>query len=539
MDCGICEKHLTQEDGPHCPSCVRAMLYGVRLELARVLMEKEQMGAKIEAITKPQESNAPLDNELAILSAAWQNQWDAIDEEQAIEQDNELRRQLVISQKEVELKKARAQELRERLAEKKANVAAAKEALAKGQRKKYEELKAAYARGQTQHDSLHTKIVDAKAVLCREAASLLRLRHVKKKTKDGSIKDRYSIAGLPLPDLKDINSEPNPKFHWSWNCTKSLAPDMRCTELTAALDSVARLVTLCAYYLGVRLPAEITLPHRDYPLATVNTPTTSYSGQRVAFSATGSSLSAPSSPTASRMDLTSFPRPRPLFIGSFDHNEVVAQFMKKDPLTFSFFMEGVSLLAWDIAYLSRTQGFVQGTERWEDVCDVGRNLYQMILAPPQSAATFRTLTQRDLQIRQRRSQSTSASSASEKEMIVGRLGSGSHASAHTFLGSAAAAGDNPARNWRLNKYTMVVDPLKKHLVTEMNNAEWELLDEQEWDDGGEKMDEAVFIKTRAMDGKEYDDARSITTATKGADAGEEDVKGKGKSGWTKLKTRGP
>lgn len=83
---------------------------------------------------------------------------------------------------------------------------------------------------------------------------------------------------------------------------------------------------------------------------------------------------------------------------------------------------------------------------------------------------------------------------------------------------------------------MVVDPLKKHLLTEMNNAEWELLDEEEWDDGGEKMDEAVFIKTRAMDGKSYDDARSIMTANK-VIGGEEDVKGKGKSGWTKVKNR--
>lgn len=272
------------------------------------------------------------------------------------------------------------------------------------------------------------------------------------------------------------------------------------------------------------MPAEITLPHRDYPLPTINTPQTSYFGHRIAFPGSGSSLSAPSSPSASRVDLSSFSRPRPLFIGSFDATEVVAQYAKKEPLAFNFFIEGISLLAWDIAWLCRSQGFVPGTESWEDISDIGRNLHQMILAQPQSPATFRTLTQRDLQARQRRSQSIS--SPSEGSMTVGRLGSGSHTSAHTFLGSAAAARDHPARNWRLNKYTMIKDPLKKHLLGELNTAEWELLDEQEWDDGGEKMDDAVVVRTRGMDGKEYDQSRKIG-------GGE----GRGTSGWTKVKSR--
>ncbi|KIV85786.1 hypothetical protein PV11_01444 [Exophiala sideris] len=514
--CGICTKSLTQEDGPHCPSCVQNMLYGVRLELARVLMEKEQLGKKVEAITAEGEPDEPLDDELQILRTAYHSQVDISELQQIIDETAEIERQTTIVKKEVELKKAKAKEMRENLDARKANLLAAKRAEKKGQQEKWEKLKEESAKLKAEHDAIHNKVIDAKATLCREAALLLGLRHSKKKTKEGTIRDRYFIAGLPLPDLKDINN-------------------MRCTDLTAALDSTARLVVLCAFYLGVRLPAEITLPHRDYPLPTINAPLTSYFGTRTAFPGSGSSLSAPSSPTASRVELSSFPRPRPLYFGSFDHNEVVAQFAKKESLAFSFFLEGISLLAWDIAWLSRTQGFVQGTESWEDVCDIGRNLYQMILAPPQSAATFRTLTQRDLQIRQHRSQSTSTP-ASDSNMLVGRLGTGSHTSAHTFLGALSSDGDNPVRYWRLNKHTMVGDPLKKHLLGEMNNAEWELLDEGEWDDGGEKMDDAVLIKTRAMDGKDYDDSRSIMTANKVAD-GEEDVKAKGTSGWTKVKSR--
>ncbi|KIW92131.1 uncharacterized protein Z519_07115 [Cladophialophora bantiana CBS 173.52] len=513
MDCPVCHKHLTESMGVNCANCVNNLLYNCRFDLARVLLEKESLGKKVEAIVGP-EPEKPLDEETARLRRAWQAQQAKIDEQRVKEQEEDMRRELVIRQKELQEKKDLAEALRKNLEERRANLAAAKEAQIKNHKKKVEELKENNEKLKAQYDALHEKSVDTRAILCREAASLLRLHHSKKKFKDGTIKDRHYIAGLFLPDLKEINN-------------------MRCAELTAALGNVTRLVFLCSFYLGIRLPAEITLPHRDYPLATINTPLTSYLGQRITFPGSGSSLSAPGSPTASRMDLSLSPKPRPLYIGSDDYNESVAQFAKKEPLAFSYFIEGVSLLAWDVAWLSRTQGFVAGSETWEDICNIGHNLFQMILVPTQSTAA-RVLAQRNALNHHRRSHSTSSPVTDDKDnAFPARLGSYSHNSAHTFLGSAAAAGDNPSRHWRLNRYSMISDPLKKHLITEMNNAEWELLDQQEWNDGGEKMDEAVFIKTRPMDGKEYDDARSIMTP-----GGEEEgARAKGTSGWTKLKNR--
>ncbi|OAP63450.1 hypothetical protein AYL99_02677 [Fonsecaea erecta] len=514
MDCPVCHEHLKESTSVNCANCVNNLLYNSRFDLARVLLEKESLGKKVEAIVGP-EPEQPLDEETARLRKAWQRQQEKIEEQRVKEQEEDIRRELLIKQKELQEKKVHAQALRKNLEEQRANLAAAKQAQARNHKKKLAELKENGEKLKAQYDALHEKIIDTRAILCREAASLLRLHHSHRKTKDGTIKDRHYIAGLLLPDLKEINN-------------------MRCTELTAALGNVTRLVFLCSFYLGIRLPAEITVPHRDYPLATINTPLTSYLGQRITFPGSGSSLSAPSSPSASRMDLSSSPKPRPLYIGSDDYNESVAQFAKKEPLAFNYFIEGVSLLAWDVAWLSRTQGFVAGTDTWEDICDMGRILFQMTLAPAQSSALPRVITQRNAHNRHRRSQSTSSPVIDDKESAFpARLGSYSHNSAHTFLGSAAAAGDNPSRHWRVSRYSMISDPLKKHLITEMNNAEWELLDQQEWNDGGEKMDEAVFIKTRPMDGKEYDDARSIM-----APGGEEDgARAKGKSGWTKLKNR--
>jgi len=205
--CGVCTKSMTQEDGPHCPSCVRNMLYGVRLELARVLMEKEELGKKVEAITAEEEPDEPLDDELQTLRTAFHSQVDISELQQTIDETAEIERQTTILKKEVELKKAKAKEMRANLDARKANLLAAKRAEKKGQQQKLEQLQEATAKLKAEHDAVHNKIIDAKATLCREAASLLRLQHSKKKTKEGTIKDRYFIAGLPLPDLKDINSK--------------------------------------------------------------------------------------------------------------------------------------------------------------------------------------------------------------------------------------------------------------------------------------------------------------------------------------------
>ena len=315
--------------------------------------------------------------------------------------------------------------------------------------------------------------------------------------------------------------------------------DMRCTDLTAALGNTAFLVYLCSYFTGIQLPCEITVPHRDYPLTTIFTPQQSWLGKDVPFPGSGSTLGiTPSNPSDSRTESGSLPRPRPLFIGSDDLNEHVAQFAKKDPSAFGFFTEGISCLAYNIAWFSRSQGFLPGTDSWDEVCNSGRILHQMLIVPPPASGVMPTMTQQDA--RSRRTKGTSKTTAKESStLVVPRLGSGSHQSMHSFYWKSPNS--NHTRQWRLSKFNMIADPLKKHLLTEMNNAEWELLGDDEWDDGGERMDEAVFVKTRALDGAAYDDARSImTTATNlmnGLVLSNEDGKSKGKSGWTKVKSR--
>jgi hypothetical protein len=384
-------------------------------------------------------------------------------------------------------------------------------------------------------DAIHNKAIETRSFLCREAAHLHGLRQ-RKKMRAGVVKDQYTIGGVSLVDLKDINSA-------------------KVNELTTSLNSTAHLLVLVSFYLSIRLPAEIVLPHRNYPLPTIFTPANSYQDREIPFPGTTPTASSTNSPAGSRhTDLRPLPRPRPLFIEPENLKDKIPQVAKRDPTAFAFFLEGISLLAWDIAWLCRSQGMITGTESWEDVCNMGRNLWNLLISPPQSPALLRVMSGRDA--RQQRTSHTNTNSAEPYKSL--RLGHFSHDSAHSF----PASGADFLRGWKLTKYTVVVDPLKRALIGEMSNAEWEMLEQDEWDDGGEQFreDDAVFIKNRNSADKggrsSFDDARSIMTArterrsedrgdeidvrteaANAADAAAGSARAKGTSGWTKVKNR--
>lgn len=172
-----------------------------------MLVEKEAFGKKVEAIVDDDEPAEPLDNELAILRSAYHSQVESSEVQILNEERSEMRRHLVIAQKELELKEEKRDALQHILKERRANLAAARVAQVKREQIVSAELREKGIQLKAEHDMVHNKVIDAKAVLCRESALLLGLRHAKRKTKDGEIKDCYMIGQLPLPDLKDINSK--------------------------------------------------------------------------------------------------------------------------------------------------------------------------------------------------------------------------------------------------------------------------------------------------------------------------------------------
>lgn len=255
------------------------------------------------------------------------------------------------------------------------------------------------------------------------------------------------------------------------------------------------------------------------------------------------SQSSSTSPVASRTaHAKPPPRPRPLF-----PNSALPKLAKEDPATYTLFLEGVSLLAWDVSWVCKTQGVSTGAESWEDVCDMGKNLWQLLVPPP---ALQRVLSGRDQPTKTQDARDTSKNNtALHRPGSFPKPGHYSHASAHSFLGSAE--GTEFLKTWKVPSPLKIADKLKSTLLSEMTNAEWELVEENEWDEGGGEQavqsppreERAVQVDTKhgALNG----DANSTVTArTVQQDQPEangehphptQNKRAKGTTGWTKVK----
>ncbi|KAF7510754.1 hypothetical protein GJ744_006120 [Endocarpon pusillum] len=542
MECDICMRSYSSRLPFCCPSCVRSVLYEPRLRNAKLLLEKEHLASRIESIHSSAKGTDKTPNTLEVRQdgqaiTRWSVESRNIQKAQAKDRTKVIHEHIQTLRAEIKAFREEIAKRKAMLQGKRSEWSTIKSAVSERQKASSEKAQEEIKKITQSWDTIHNKAIETRSFLCREAAHLHGLRQ-RKKMRGGVVRDQYTIGGIPLLDLKDINSA-------------------KANEITTSVNNTAHLVVLISFYLSLRLPAEITLPHRNYPLPTIFTPTNSYQGREVPFLGTTPTSSSANSPAGSRhTDLRPLPRPRPLFIEPENLKDKIPHIAKRDSTAFAFFLEGISLLAWDIAWLCRSQGMYAGTESWEDVCNMGRNLWNLLIAPPQSPALLRVLPGRD--VRQQRTITPSAHLAAPYRSL--RLGHFSHDSAHSF----PVNGADFLRGWKLTKYTMIVDPLKRALIGEMSNAEWEMLEQDEWDDGGEQFraDEAVFIRNQnstEMEGRSsFDDARSIMTARTErrsedrrieTDRGKELVDAdadatvavsgrvKGTSGWTKVKNR--
>ena len=167
-----------------------------------------------------------------------------------------------------------------------------------------------------------------------------------------------------------------------------------------------------------------------------------------------------------------FSQPRPLFV-----DRTLLKLAKDDPAAYSLSLEGMALLAWDISWVCWTQGLSTASETWEDIYDVGRNLWLLLAAPP---PLVKSLSTREQQHRippgKEPAKSPTISPSSRPAASTEYY---SHGTAHSFLGSAE--GMEFMNSWKMPSPIRIADKLKSTLSGEMANAEWELLEESEWD----------------------------------------------------------
>jgi hypothetical protein len=554
MQCDICFRTGGRKLPFLCATDARNQLYEPRLRHARVLLEKEQLDKEVSALvsrtsieevagpstetTQRSSTRCDVDKLIAERDAS-------VDRTaQIIAQADELRAKVDEARADIAQRKAI-------LAQRKSSLAIARDGLEAKRTKQLEDIERATKMSLYKWNQKHVMTIQSRAFLCAEVASLYGLQ--RQKNSETRL-DEYSIGGVKIVDLKAMN----------------IASPV---QITTSLSHVAHLLVLVSHYLAIRLPAEITLPHADYPLPTISSLTSSYTFTNLPFPGISPPHSSNASPTASRQVQPSLPRPRPLFV-----TKSLPLLAKEDPATYSSFIEATTLLSYNIAWLCKSQGTninashgsnPSNAPSADDLLSLGRNLYNLLTGNrprprPPSLASTPNMTPSATPTKARTPSGGTVNGANGKDdrpsFPTPGLGNYSHGSSHTSLNSLA--GTELTRSFKLMNPVKLADGLKKHLLNEVASAEWEILDSRdEFEEGqglGLVADRPRSFSKELNGGREswatgrrrlmesyalvggVDEGWSenmVKDSDRGGESGSE--RARGTSGWTKVKPRQP
>ncbi|KAI1368291.1 hypothetical protein F5Y08DRAFT_281023 [Xylaria arbuscula] len=514
MKCDICERAHHPKRLPFlCVVDARNALYEGRVENAKILIETEAIESQVNKVLS--------DNDASSTSSETQRPSRAYVEscaseeykirertERIIASADKLRDEVAAAKKEIE-------ERRAAIAKKRSDISSTTQAVTARRNREIDETRKAIKMTKYKWDREYEAMTQYKAALCMEVAKLYRLQKVRRMNPP---RFEYKIGGVDIIDLQNLNS---------------VQPEL----LSASLSHITHLLFLASHYLSIRLPAEITLPHNDYPRPTIFSLSSSYQHGEVAFPG-----SSPIPPDPRDRQFANVPFPRPLFI-----DKTLTTLAKEDPATYNAFLEAVCLLAYDIVWLCRTQGVPVGdnNNHFDNFTSIGRNMYNLLINS--------SLQRNPQQIADDVRSPVMANEPTELGKGAPRMGLYSHGSGHTFLGSAA--GNDLTRNFKLPNPIKLMDKLKSKLTQEAPIPEWEVLDDDAW--APEDGDDGVFVGGTRPNAKFGDRARygfesymSVNTVKSGGN-GEthpgafsgpgstvrDREREKNTNGWTKVKPR--
>lgn len=369
-------------------------------------------------------------------------------------------------------------------------------------------------------DKVHSTTMEMRSYLCHSAADIAGLKSVKRRMRDGKIKETWYIG--PDMDPNRLSSKSGKYLRvWDLREIDDAAPE----ELSASLLAVVQLLTRVTAYLGLRLPSEMTLPHKDYPHPTITRPEESWHGKRAPFPGLTPSHSSSNSPEASRtFDGAPLPKSMVLFL-----DRKLPHLREEDKVAYSTLVEAIANLGYNVAWLCRWQGMKDEMVRWEDVCEVGRNLNRLLKLRV-TWYSQRPENPLDKDIAQPKS--------GVNKTPVG-LGEISHSTSHSF----ALDGEHAQRvgGWSLSPRKLYVQ-LKEFLDTEERTKDWDAIDPDEYADMEVAMkDDAVLVGKRNGDGNGKSQLNGSSNPDAHNKAGEVSEGGeerkRGVNGWTRVKSR--
>lgn len=513
----------------------RNALYEGRIASATVLMEMDELEHQLNALLQGSQpgstTTAPKRDPRTYVDNCISKEQIARDRtEQIIASAEKLQKDIDEAKKEIEQRKAA-------IARRNSDLTSASQGIAARRNRELEETKKSTKMAKYTWDREYEAMAHYRAALCTEVAKLYRLQRVRR---GNPVRFEYKIGGVEVVDLQQLNGKSCRRRLYDLGPSADYLKGTSPEHVSASLGHIAHLLWLTSHYLAVRLPAEITLPHNDYPRPTIFSLTSSYHHGQVAF------------PGASPLPIDprdrqwgNVPHPRPLFL-----DKPLSALAREETTNYTAFLEGVSLLAYNIVWLSRTQGIPVGdnSNSFEDFSCMGRNLYNLLVG---SSLHRNQPVQPLIPEPNPSSPGRNGSTASSGEATVDlskatpKMGAYSHGSAHTFLGSAA--GHDFTRSFKMPNPIKLADKLKARLVNETPAPEWELIETDEF--GPNDLDDGVLVGGTPQSKAKaprfgLESYMSVNTAKSGA-SGDARTPGsaggrekeRSSNGWTKIKPR--
>ncbi|KAG9255949.1 UV radiation resistance protein and autophagy-related subunit 14-domain-containing protein [Emericellopsis atlantica] len=439
MECNICRRVHDPKRLPFlCATDGRNQLYEPRIRHVQVLLETDALRNQLQDSLK--EPATPSNADLITLKHQ-----QMITEEHTtkiLDAANKLR-------DDISTARAELQERRAALSRRKSDLAAMADGSKERRLKLITDQERAIATKRFNWSQSAESMAGTRAFLGAEAANLYGLKRVARKGSRGAYD--YYVGRVPVLDLVSMNSS---------------SPE----QITTSLGHIVHILLIATYYFSIRLPAEITPPHRDYPFPTILSLSNSYRHAELPFPGN----SGPTTPTALApgSDTTAMPLPhaRPLYV-----SKPLPQLLREDPAAYSYFLEGVALLAYNIAWLCSTQGIMVGEKNpFDEVCQIGRNLYNLLIQ--RNSAEIASLpVPGAIKIK-----NASAGRDSSSPTWIGRY---SHGTMYYFLGGPE--GTELIKSFRLPSPLKLADKLRRKLIGDAAAPDWEVLEDEAW-----KVDEA-------------------------------------------------
>ncbi|CAK7230536.1 hypothetical protein SBRCBS47491_007617 [Sporothrix bragantina] len=490
MSCEVCGRLYHPQRLPFlCAVDARNQLYEPRIAHAVALLQNEQLEAQVnaelgvasgvdEGVEDPKESKPASKSQAEAWKAERQ---DALDHARDMTARAErLRNEMAATRAELNRRK-------EMLQQRRSDLAAASNGTAARRARLQADAERSIAMTRFKWNQSYEAMAATRGFLCMEASKLYGLRRLKK----GSTV-RYEIGGFEVLDPYNMNNLP---------------PEV----VSTSLAHIAHILMLACHYLSIRLPAEITLPHRDYPRPTIFSLTSSYTHGDVPFPGTANlhphipspSTSSPSSANSRRSSSHKIPRARPLYLDKPLH--VLA---KDDSHGHTLFLEGIALLTYNIAWACCSQGVPIGDKTsFEDTFSIGRNLYNLLIGNqllnnpvgrifPTSAAMSPSNSSRGTAGNSNNNGSKNGNgngnesgNADGKTPAPPSMGRYSHGTTHTYLG------DDTTLGFKILNPNRLTDRLKTKLSSENTMPDWELLEDDAWaveDEDQNNMEDGVL-----------------------------------------------